>query len=428
MIPFNKKKHSDITVTVSDGAEKEPKEETFHLHKFPLVSKSHFFDENIPDSAERPGAIEMHIKDFPGGPAAFEIVAKWCYGIDIELTVDEIAPVYCGARYLHAPDLEKTTDAFMTEIVLPDPRKAAKVLRVATDIGEQWHRKACLCPRWLGCGAWPRLGCCFSPAVKHTARGAFSFASRPHACPALGRRLAALLAVPPSCQPARLAPLLPCPRPAENMREDMMENLVGRCINAIAASFGDYEELNALPPDCFACIVRNARDLEESKDLLERAVTSFLKAHLSEDTLHLTEGEFIEVVSATGRMDDMRHCDAVYSFLEVLLRQLPEEEAVVDVCKALHDLGFWVSLPHSVIERAYADRAIPDRYCTVALMAENRHLLKVNEQLAEQVEHLSATLSQMGAVSESHRAVASMGMAGAGGHAAGAGASSGSMM
>lgn len=212
------------------------------------------------------------------------------------------------------------------------------------------------------------------------------------------------------------------------MREDMMENLVGRCINAIAASFGDYEELNALPPDCFACIVRNARDLEESKDLLERAVTSFLKAHLTEDTLHLTEAEFIEVVSATGRMDDMRHCDAVYSFLEVLLRQLPEEDAVVDVCKALHDLGFWVSLPHSVIERAYADRAIPDRYCTVALMAENRHLLKVNEQLAEQVEHLSATLSQMGAVSESHHAIASMGMAGAGGHAAGAGASSGRPM
>lgn len=192
MIPFNKKKHSDITVTVSDGAEVDPKEETFHLHKFPLVSKSHFFDENIPDSAERPGAIEMHIKDFPGGPAAFEIVAKWCYGIDIELTVDEIAPVYCGARYLHAPDLEKTTDAFMTEIVLPDPRKAAKVLKVATDIGEQARPSA-----WPGarraetwCSAADQL--LFSPSVKHAspsflARLPLSPQRRPLGRPSCGR-------------------------------------------------------------------------------------------------------------------------------------------------------------------------------------------------------------------------------------------------
>jgi hypothetical protein len=136
MIPFNKKKHSDITITVSDGAETAPKEEVFYLHKFPLVSKSHFFDENIPDSSETPGMVEMRINDFPGGPAAFQNVAKWCYGIDIELTVDDIALTYCGARYLVIPDLEKTTDAFMTEIVLPDPRKAAKVLKVATEIGE----------------------------------------------------------------------------------------------------------------------------------------------------------------------------------------------------------------------------------------------------------------------------------------------------
>jgi len=205
------------------------------------------------------------------------------------------------------------------------------------------------------------------------------------------------------------------------MRDEMMEGLVGRCINAVASNFGEYEELNALPSDCFACIVRNARDLEVSKDLLERAVTAFLKSHLRDDRMGLEADDFIEVVSSTGRMEDMRHCDAVYSFLEVLVAQSPDEETVVRVCKALHDLGFWVSLPHSVIERAYADRAIPDRYCTVALMAENRHLLKVNEQLAEQVEQLSDTLAQMGGPAEPHKSLAMGYHGGAGSASAGRG-------
>lgn len=186
MIPFNKKKHSDITVTVSDGAEVDPKEQTFYLHKFPLVSKSHFFDDNIPDSAERPGSIEMHIKEFPGGPSAFESVAQWCYGIDIELTVDDIAPIYCGARFLHIADLEKTTDAFMTEIVLPNPRNAAKVLKVSTEIGEYWPanlgRESAICNRKMSAVLLPAHRMVYGPSP------AYSVATIP-ACNSLGTRM-----------------------------------------------------------------------------------------------------------------------------------------------------------------------------------------------------------------------------------------------
>lgn len=132
MIPFNVKKHSDITITVSGEAAGD--EKTFYLHKFPLISKSLYFDDNIPESATS-GATEMIIKDFPGGPNAFEIVAKYCYGIDIELTVDNIAYVYCASRVLRVTDLEKSTEAFMTEVVLRDPAKSAVVLKVATGIG-----------------------------------------------------------------------------------------------------------------------------------------------------------------------------------------------------------------------------------------------------------------------------------------------------
>jgi APA family basic amino acid/polyamine antiporter len=99
MIPFNVKKHSDITITVSGDV---GDEKTFHLHKFPLISKSAYFDENIPDasSAPAPGPIQVELRDFPGGAGAFEVVARYCYGIDIELSMDNIAHVYCAARTL----------------------------------------------------------------------------------------------------------------------------------------------------------------------------------------------------------------------------------------------------------------------------------------------------------------------------------------
>ena len=70
-------------------------------------------------------------------------------------------------------------------------------------------------------------------------------------------------------------------------------------------------------------------------------------------------------------MDDFRHAGEVYNFLEAMLKHYTRDEDAEAMCKGLHDLGFWVSLPHEVIERAYQDRNIPDRYCTVALMAEN---------------------------------------------------------
>lgn len=81
--------------------------------------------------------------------------------------------------------------------------------------------------------------------------------------------------------------------------------------------------------------------------------------------------QFLNVVAAPGRMDDFRHAGEVYNFLEAMLKHYTRDEDAEAMCKGLHDLGFWVSLPHEVIERAYQDRNIPDRYCTVALMAEN---------------------------------------------------------
>ena len=183
-----------------------------------LISKSLYFDENIPDTTAA-GPTEMIIRDFPGGTVAFETVAKYCYGIDIELSVDSIAPVYCAARVLRVPELEKSTESFMAEVVLRDPAKAAVVLKVATGIGAHVYAQ--------GCAALVVV-----VAIDSTSR--CSHRSLPILC-------------------------------AANMSEAMMEGLVGHAINAIAAQFAPLPELNALPSDCFSCILRAARDMDANK-------------------------------------------------------------------------------------------------------------------------------------------------------------------
>lgn len=53
MIPFNQKKHSDITVTISEGDCLTDESRTFFLHKFPLISKSVYFDQHIVSMIKR---------------------------------------------------------------------------------------------------------------------------------------------------------------------------------------------------------------------------------------------------------------------------------------------------------------------------------------------------------------------------------------
>ncbi|CAE7466382.1 RPT2, partial [Symbiodinium sp. KB8] len=271
----------------------------------------------VPHEA-RPNGEPARIKidGFPGGPAAFEQIAKWCYGIDIDLTVDNIAFAYCAARTLRVPELEKSTEVFMTQVVLKDIVRSTAVLRAATSI--------------------------------------------------------------------------------QHMSDEMLEGLIGHSINAIASMFEHIPELNTLPTDAFSCIVRTARDLGTDKKALEASVVAFCEAKISEGPGKLAVDEFVEVVAAAGRIDDMGHCEAVYRLLEVMMQHHTSDAEAEVMCKALHELGFWVCLPHSVIERAYSDRNVPDRYITVALMAENRHLLQVNEQLYEKVEQLTDLLHAEG--------------------------------
>ncbi|KAI3669760.1 hypothetical protein L6452_41151 [Arctium lappa] len=82
---------SDMIVSVGDVK--------FYLHKFPLLSKSARLQKLVAVS-DTGRSEELEIHDIPGGPAAFEICAKFCYGMTVTLNAYNVVLARCAAEYL----------------------------------------------------------------------------------------------------------------------------------------------------------------------------------------------------------------------------------------------------------------------------------------------------------------------------------------
>lgn len=89
---------TDIVVHVGDVK--------FYLHKFPLVSKSARLQKLV-SSASEGNVDEVHIHDIPGGSSAFEICAKFCYGMTVTLNAYNIVAARCAAEFL---EMHETID------------------------------------------------------------------------------------------------------------------------------------------------------------------------------------------------------------------------------------------------------------------------------------------------------------------------------
>ncbi|KAK1367682.1 BTB/POZ domain-containing protein [Heracleum sosnowskyi] len=93
---------SDIVIEVE--------ETSFHLHKFPLLSRSRALENLIGDSSddERKGVDNkrcvLQLHDLPGGAKTFLLVAKFCYGVKMDLTAKNVASLRCAAEYLEMYD------------------------------------------------------------------------------------------------------------------------------------------------------------------------------------------------------------------------------------------------------------------------------------------------------------------------------------
>jgi len=67
--------------------------------QFPLLLKSSQLQQLVGGETEQ-GTSEVTITDLPGGPAAFEICAKFCYGMVVTLNAHNVIAARCAAEYL----------------------------------------------------------------------------------------------------------------------------------------------------------------------------------------------------------------------------------------------------------------------------------------------------------------------------------------
>ncbi|XP_057812507.1 root phototropism protein 3 [Salvia miltiorrhiza] len=118
---------SDLLVQIGDIS--------FHLHKYPLLSRSGKINRVIYESPREVESNRINLDDLPGGAEAFELAAKFCYGVAVDLTATNISGLRCAAEYLEmTEDLEEgnlifKTEAFLSYVVLSSWRDSILVLK-----------------------------------------------------------------------------------------------------------------------------------------------------------------------------------------------------------------------------------------------------------------------------------------------------------
>ncbi|KAL6985158.1 hypothetical protein U1Q18_018535 [Sarracenia purpurea var. burkii] len=90
----------------------------FYLHKYPLLSKSNHLQKLVLKANEE-NTDEIHLIDFPSGPKAFEICAKFCYGMTVTLNAYNVVAARCAAEYLEmTEDVDRGNLIFKIEVFL----------------------------------------------------------------------------------------------------------------------------------------------------------------------------------------------------------------------------------------------------------------------------------------------------------------------
>ncbi|XVF59305.1 hypothetical protein PTKIN_Ptkin07bG0265000 [Pterospermum kingtungense] len=128
---FSQEIPSDVTVHVGGAS--------FSLHKFPLVSKCGYIRKVVSESNDA-DVTDIEIPDVPGGAEAFELAAKFCYGINFEMSTENIAMLRCAAEYLEMTEdyavgnLVGRTEAYLNEVALKSLAGAVSVLHTSENL------------------------------------------------------------------------------------------------------------------------------------------------------------------------------------------------------------------------------------------------------------------------------------------------------
>ncbi|RLN19716.1 BTB/POZ domain-containing protein [Panicum miliaceum] len=122
---------SDITIQVGDA--------TFNLHKLRLASRCGYIRKLV-SGINGFKVTHIDITGMPGGARAFELVTKFCYGENLEITEDNVAMLRCAAEHLEMTDESKgaslvgTTEAYLEAVALTSLAGAVTVLRKSEEL------------------------------------------------------------------------------------------------------------------------------------------------------------------------------------------------------------------------------------------------------------------------------------------------------
>ncbi|KAI3781697.1 hypothetical protein L2E82_11719 [Cichorium intybus] len=128
---FSEDVPTDILVHVGEAK--------FPLHKFMLLAKSNLIRRLVLESGEANlGMIDL--SDIPGGAEIFEKAARFCYGVNFEITVNNVAALHCAAEYLEMTEqfcdgnLASRTYGFLEKVALTSLPGAITVLKSCEDL------------------------------------------------------------------------------------------------------------------------------------------------------------------------------------------------------------------------------------------------------------------------------------------------------
>ncbi|PHU07424.1 hypothetical protein BC332_23913 [Capsicum chinense] len=98
---------SDLTIEVGSAS--------FALHKFPLVLRSGRIRKLLLEAKDTK-VSRINLIGLPGGSDASELAAKFCSGVNVEITISNVALLRCVAR----SDLERRIDLQLDQAILED--------------------------------------------------------------------------------------------------------------------------------------------------------------------------------------------------------------------------------------------------------------------------------------------------------------------
>ncbi|XP_073044868.1 BTB/POZ domain-containing protein SR1IP1 isoform X1 [Primulina eburnea] len=128
---FSQEIPSDLTVNAGGTS--------FSLHKFPLVTKCGYMMQKLSES-DHTDHSTVEIPDIPGGGEAFELAAKFCYGINFEITTENIAMLRCAAEYLEMTEehsvgnLISRTESYINQVALKSLSGAISILHSSENL------------------------------------------------------------------------------------------------------------------------------------------------------------------------------------------------------------------------------------------------------------------------------------------------------